>query len=243
MHLFDRYTNAKLNRFQQYIALLQSNDREVQILKETQHHPSPAGRPMPLAFHEAKLWVGCWETQSLYAIDPTTWSVLEEVPLPGKPFGLASFAGSLRITIGLGENDDRYIYSFQPGTTLGEEEKVACPEFHGSHLIANGDELLLVQQTNRRILSLTAAGSIVREIALPARCAGAFSHDGNFFMIAADEDFDELHFATLDIDADEPSLNILAPISDQARGLTSDGNSWWTSHRELNTIVAFTIAL
>jgi hypothetical protein len=92
----------------------------------------------------------------------------------------------------------------------------------------------------RRILALDANGGIEREIALPTRCGGIGLRDGTFYIISADEDFDNLALATLDVSLPAPAAVEVAEISPEARALTFDGNAWWTSLRELNEVIAFT---
>jgi len=202
-------------------------------------HAAPGGRPQPLAFHDGLLWVGCWDTARLYALDPIDWSVREAVALPGKPYGIAPFEGALRLVISLGDDDDRYLYRFVPGQPLGEEGRAACPDFTGSHLAANGSSLYLVQQSNRRIVRLDGSGTITQEIPLVTRCAGLGFADGRAYVLAADADFDVVEFAAFDLDAPTPTVTTLAPMDVEARALAFDGNAWWTSYRERNEIVRF----
>jgi hypothetical protein len=51
-------------------------------------------------------------------------------------------------------------------------------------------------------------------------------------MISADEEFENLKLATLDIKLDHPPLTPVAALPAEARALVSDGMAWWTSHRE-----------
>jgi outer membrane protein assembly factor BamB len=208
-------------------------------VKELQRHPSPGSRPQPLAFHGKTLWMGSWDTDSLYAIDPQTWRVVEEVPAPGKPYGIAALGDELRVVVSIGEEDDRYFYRFVPGQGFDADSKTACPEFTGSHLASDGSTLYLAQMGNRRILALDANGSILREIALPTRCGGIGVRAGTFYIISADEEFENLQLATLDVQVSNPALAPVAAIPFDARALAFDGDAWWTSHREASEIVSF----
>ena len=58
----------------------------MQNVTEVLRRASPAGRPQPLAFLEGRLWIGSWDTDRVYAIDPKTWTVVEEFAAPGRPF-------------------------------------------------------------------------------------------------------------------------------------------------------------
>ena len=193
-----------------------------------------------MAFHDGTLWLGCWDSSTLYAIDPQTWTVKEEVVLPGKPYGIAWFGGALRVVIGIGEADDRYVYRYEPGTPFGEEGRVACPEFTGSHLATDGKALYLAQQTHRRLLELDASFETKRTVAFAMRSAGMGFDGDTFYTIAADADFDVLEFATLDIETPDAQPVVLAPMHVEARGLAFDGKNWWTAHREEGDVVTFT---
>ncbi|MBD5655878.1 MAG: hypothetical protein IAI50_11965 [Candidatus Eremiobacteraeota bacterium] len=213
----------------------------MQTAKELQRHVSPGGRPQPLAFYGETLWVGCWDTSHVYAIDPKTWSVVDDVAAPGKPFGMTAYGGGLRVVVSIGEEDDRYFYQFVPGHGFDLDSKTMCPGFTGSHLAADGSTLYLAQLSNKRILALGSDGSVEREIALPSHCAGIAFNAGTFSMISADEEFDELSFATLDVGSDHPELVPVTALSPEARGLAFDGTAWWTCYRELNEIASFTV--
>jgi sugar lactone lactonase YvrE len=213
----------------------------MQTVKELQRHASPAGRPQPMAFHGETLWVGCWDTSRLYAIDTKTWSILDDVAVPGRPYGLASYGGAIRVVISSGEDDDRYFCQFIPGRGFDPESTTACPELTGSHLASDGRALYLTQMAYERILEFDADGSVAREIALPSRCAGIGFGAGAFYMISADEEFEDLRLATLDIQAGHPDLVPVAAMSAEARGLAFDGTAWWTCHREASEIASFTL--
>jgi hypothetical protein len=60
-------------------------------------------------------------------------------------------------------------------------------------------------------------------------------------MISADDEFDHLQLATLDVQSSAPSAVPVAEMSAEARALAFDGNAWWTSYREVNEIVSFKV--
>lgn len=215
--------------------------RRVDSVRVLTRRPSPGGRPQPLAFRRDVLWIGSLETAHLYALDTKTWSIVDTVAAPGKPYGLASFGEALRVVISLGEDDDRYLYRFVPGVGFDSESKTACPELTGSHLASDGKVLYLLQMGFQQIVVLGADGSAQRRIALPTRCAGlGFSGDVTY-IIAADEEFDELNLATLDLERERPVVEALASLPAEARGLVSDGTAWWTSLRDDSEIVSFAL--
>ncbi|MGA2759924.1 MAG: hypothetical protein ABSF08_06370 [Candidatus Cybelea sp.] len=210
----------------------------MQNVKEVRRQGSPGGRPQPLAFYGGQLWVGSWETDKLYAIDTKNWEVVDEIAPPGRPYGLATFGDALSVVVAL-DDDDRYLFRFRPGH--GFDNKVACPDVTGSHLASDGSTLYLCQQGMRRILALDARGGVQREIALPVRCGGfAFDGSGNSFMLAANEEFENLEFARADLQQSVAATEPIASVPFDGRALTFDGSMWWTSDREEGQIVAFT---
>ena len=212
----------------------------MQDVKELVRHPAPGGRPQPLAFHDGKLWIGCWDTSSIYAVDSKTWTVTDTIATPGKPYGIAWFDGAFNVVVSLGEEDDRYRFRFTPGQGFDEASKTACPDFTGSHLTTDGTSLYLTQMGNGRILVLDTKGAVTRTIALPTRSGGVCFEGGTFYMISADDEFDVLQFGTMDIASETPTFTALAPMSPEARSLAYDGTSWWTNYRELSETVSFT---
>jgi sugar lactone lactonase YvrE len=213
----------------------------MQNIKERERHASPANRPQPLAFHESTLWMGSWDTDRLYAIDPKTWKVTDEVEAPGKPYGLASLGGELRVVVSIGEADDRFLYRFAPGKGFDAASKTPCPDDTGSSLATDGTTLYLGQMGLQRVAALDAHDKVTRTIALPTRCGGIGFGPGGFYIISADDEWENVKFAKLDITEDAPDLEPLASIEFDARALAYDGSAWWTSNREENEIVAFTV--
>lgn len=213
----------------------------MQNVKERDRHPSPGGRPQPLAFHGNTLWTGSWDTNRLHAIDPQTWRVVDEIAVPGRPYGLAAMGGELRVVVSIGDDDDRYFYRFTPGQGFDSSSKTACPELTGSHLASDGTTLYLAQMTFKKILALDAEGAIVREVALPTRCAGMGFRNHTFHIIACDDEFENLELATLDVESAAPQALPLAGIPFDARSLAFQDGAWWTSHREASEIVSFTM--
>ena len=213
----------------------------MQNVEELQRQPAPAGKPQPLALYRGKLWIGCWDNDKIYGIEPKNWDVTDEVAAPGRPYGLAAHGDGLAVVVAL-DDDDRYLFRFNPERGFDASSKVALPEVTGSHLASDGATLYLCQQGKRRIVALNERAEITREIALTTRCAGfAFDASGSAFMIAADADFDNLEFARFDLTKDQADVERLATISAEARGLTFGDGAWWTCYREQNEIAAFTV--
>jgi len=212
-------------------------------MKEISEHlrlPSPAPKPLGLAFDGGTLWMASRETHRLYAIDAASWTVRDEAQAPGGPFGMTVVGDELRVVIGHGEKDyDRYIYRFFPGHGF-KNDRLECPDLTGSHLAFDGDELFLSQASYRKILTLDAQGNPTREIPLERVPLGMTIVDGRFYLLTSDEEFENMQFTVVDARGEAPQVETLASIPFDARGLTYDGSRFWTSHRDENQIVAFT---
>ncbi len=213
----------------------------MQTTQELNRFPSPATRPHPLAYRDGLLWMGSWDTDRIYTIDPQTQSVRNEIEAPGRPYGTTVYGDELRAVIAHGEEEDRYLYRLLPDRGFDLSSKTPCPDLTGSYIAAKGTTIYLGQMGFRRILELNAEGTIEREIALPTRCAGfGFGPDG-FYMTSADEEFENLVFGRFDIGSREPQFESIRPLPEEARSLAYDGTRWWTSLRDANEIASFTV--
>ncbi len=200
--------------------------------------PSPAPRPLGLAFDGTALWMASRETDKLYAIDPTKWTVREEADAPGGAFGMTVVGDELRVVIGLGDKEeDRYIYRFVPGH--GFKDRMECPDLTGAHVAYDGDTLFLSQAAYMRILALDGHGAVVREIPLGRKPLGMTIANGYFYLVTGDEEFENLQLTKIDAKGETPRIAALASIPFDARGLTFDGSRFWTSDRDNHQIVAF----
>lgn len=184
--------------------------------------------------------MGSWETNHIYGVDPQSWTVKEDVAAPGQPYGIASLGGALHVVVSLGgDDDDRYLFRFNPGRGFDASSQTPCPDLTGSHLASDGRQLFLGQMHNQRIVTLDAQSQITSEIPLPTHCGGfGFGPDGALYMIGADDEFEKLEIGTLDRSG---TFSVIAPIEFGARSLAYDGSAWYTSDREAGFVVSFTL--
>ena len=203
---------------------------------------SPAVSPQALAWHAGNLWMGSRDLRRVYGIDVGTWSVFEEREVPGIPWAAVSIGTGLRLTIGEGADDDRYVRSYVPGTGFSDDGRIACPDFTGSYLSFDGSDLYLSQWYNHRILKLGAGGEIVRTIEVGAEICGHAFVDGMIYVLRGTERGEEAwRLARLDPSQDDPEIEDIATVPFQSRSLTFDGEHFWSNHRAANEIVAFAL--
>lgn len=183
--------------------------------------------------------MGSWDTDRLYVMDPQTLEVRKEIESPGRPYGIAVVGGELCIVVAHGEEDDRYLYRVRDGA-FDLSSKTPCLDLTGSFMTARDSTIYLGQMHYQRILEMDPDYTIRRQIALPTRCAGfAFGADERFYMISADDEFENLRFGTLDVTQDQPQFDAIRLLPDEARYLLHDGSTWWTSLRDANEIATF----
>ena len=209
---------------------------------EQRRSPSPAVTPQALAWDGKRgvLWMGSRDLRRVYAIDPAEWNVAEDIEAPGIPWAAVSTNGSIRFTIGEGVNDDRYIRSLTPSAGFSDTERITCPEFTGSYLSYDGENLYLSQWYKHRILKLDAKGNILRAIDVGAEISGHTFVDGTIYVLRGTEQNGESWtIARLSLSEETPEIKDLATIPFASRSLTFDGEQFWSNHRAANEIIAF----
>ena len=213
-------------------------------IKERGRFPSPAPAPQALAWDGKRLWMGSRDLRRIYAIDPKEWEVLEEKGPPGIPCAAVATNGTLCFTIGEGTNDDRYIHRFAPEVGFSEQDKIACPEFTGSYLSYDGENIYLSQWYKHRILKLDASGNIIRAIHIGAEVSGHAFIDGIIYVLRGTEQNGESWtMARLDPREEQPEIKDIAVVPFACRSLTFDGANFWSNHRAANEIVSFALPL
>jgi len=206
--------------------------------------PSPAPAPQALAWDGSKLWMGSRDLRRIYVIDRKTWEVFDEKEPPGIPWAAVATNGTLRFTIGEGPNDDRYIRRFVPDVGFSEADKIACPEFTGSYLSCDGENLYLSQWYKHRILKLDANGNSVRVIDVDAEVSGHAFVDGMVYVLRGTEQNGESWtIARLNPREEKPEVKDIAIVPFACRSLTFDGANFWSNHRAANEIVSFALPL
>jgi len=206
--------------------------------------PSPAPAPQALAWQGNKLWMGSRDLRRIYAIDSKNWKVLEEKEPPGIPWAAVATNGTICFTIGEGPDDDRYIRRFVPEIGFSQQDKIACPEFTGSYLSYDGQNLYLSQWYKHRIVNLDTSGDISRVINIGAEVSGHAFVDGMIYVLRGTErNGESWTIARLNPREEKPEVTDIAVVPFACRSLTFDGERFWANHRAANEIVSFAMPL
>src|SRR5438477_5818872 len=181
--------------------------KEASII-EKRRLPSPVITPQALAWDGHLLWMGSRDLCRIYSIDPANWKVVEEKDAPGIPWAAVAANGHLYFTIGEGKNDDRYVYRYAPDA--GFSKLFACPEFTGSYLSFDGEDLYLSQWYKHRILKLDAKGNILRAIDVGAEISGhTFVGRMIYVLRGTEQNGESWSIARLDLSEETLEINDL----------------------------------
>jgi len=198
--------------------------------------------PQALAWDSKKkvLWMSSRDLRRIYAIDPIKWEVLQEVEPPGIPWAAVATNSEMRFTIGEGADDDRYVYRYT--TEAGFSKIFACPEFTGSYLSFDGQNLYLSQWYNQRILKFDAKGNVIGEIDVGAEICGHTFVDRSIYVLRGQERPNEdWRIARLDPKKQTPDIEDIAVVPFACRSLTFDGELFWSNYRAKDIIVSFAL--
>lgn len=201
--------------------------------------PAPCPAPLGVACDGTDLWIGSIETNRIYGVRALQGTVFEEAQAPGRPFGITVTGDALRVIVGEGPDDDRYVRRYIMGKKF-KSEKIPCPELTGSHVAYDGDRLYISQRDNQCIIEIDEAGTVLRTIPVPRQITGMVVVAGRFYLVTTpSRDSDEYLLLCLDARKELPEIHELASLPFAGRSLAFDGAKFWTSDRERNELVAF----
>ena len=212
---------------------------ELPVINELERLVSPAVTPQALAWHGDELWFGSRDLRRIYRMDREKWQVVDELEAPGIPWAAVSVGDALWFTLGEGPEDDRYLRRYVPGKGF-VEPRIPCPDFTGSYLSHDGENLYLSQWYKFRILKLDATGNILGEIQIGAEISGHTFVDGMIYvLLGTEQNGGDWRLGRVDPGAETPEVKELARVPFQCRSLAFDGDNLWTNHREADRIVCF----
>ena len=208
-------------------------------IEECLRIPAPCPAPIGLACDGTDLWIGSNETNRIYGLKAHQGKVFEEALAPGRPFGITVTGDALRVVVGEGPADDRFIRRYIMGKHF-KSERIAAPEMTGSFLAYDGDRLYLSQRDNKVILELDESGRVLRTIPVPRQITGMVVVAARFYLVTTESrEVDDYRLLCLDARREHPEIEELASIPFDARSLGFDGTKFWTNCRSENTLVAF----
>ena len=190
--------------------------------------------------------MGSRDLRRLYEIDVANWTVSHEVEPPGIPWAAVSTGDAMRFTVGEGTDDDRYIRRYRPkdGFKVEQEnDRIACPDFTGSYLSYDGENLYLSQWYKGRILKLDGEGNIVRVLEVGGEVSGHAFVDGWIYVLRGTEkDGETWALARFNPQEERARVENLARMTFACRSLTFDGETFWSNHRAGGEIVQFDLS-
>ena len=217
----------------------------MQEIRNIRRRASPAVTPQALAWDGNSLWLSSRDLGTLYQVDPEQWKIVEELDPPGIVWAAVFTNDGWRFTLGKGLNDDRYVYRYT--ATEGFKKLFACPDFAGSYLSFDGENCYLSQWYKGQIHQFDDSGKILRTLELGEEICGHTFVDRTLYVLRGREHKDvpnkteEWRMARLDMHAETPRLEEVAPIPFAARSLTFDGEKFWSNHRAANETISFTL--
>ena len=203
---------------------------------------SPATTPQALAWDSRNktLWIGSRDLNRIYAINSENGIVFKEEEAPGIPWAAVALNGELRFTIGEGADDNRYIYRYTP--EAGFSKMFPCPDFTGSYLSFDGENLYMSQWYKKRILKFDDHGNVIREIDVGAEICGHTFANGLLHVLRGQEQPDEhWRIARVNLKVEKPEVQDIAVVPFACRSLTFDGELFCSNYRAKNTIVSFAL--
>ncbi len=207
--------------------------------------PSPAPTPQSLAHDGEHLWLGSWETERVYGLDPKQGRVFEETRAPGRPVGSTVVGDELRFVCSEnGDGDNRFIRRFVPGHGFKTHESAPCPEDTGSFLAFDGERLWLSQRMLGRVLELDSQHRVVRtiELGIGAQILGiSWAGSRLYLSLWLGKDRGGAHLAYIEPKHSEAAPVFVAHSPFAMISLAVDGERFWTNDSRSNEIVAFSL--
>ena len=220
--------------------MLSGYNLKLPTIKERQRFPSPAVTPQALAWDGKELWMSSRDLGTLYKIGIDRWKVVQEIDPPGIVWAAVATNCAMYFTIGKGLNDDRYVYHY--AAESGFTNLFVCPEFTGSYLSYDAENLYLSQWYEKRILKFDNKGNVIRKIDIGAEICGHTFVDGMIYVLrGVEKPNEDWTIARLDPREDTPEVRDIAVVPFACRSLTFDGELFWSNYRAQDTIISFSL--
>ena len=214
-------------------------------IADVKRYPAPTVTPQALAWDGEQLWMSSRDLGTLCKVNAEEWKVTAEIDPPGTVWAAVATNHGSRFTIGKGLNDDRYVYAYD--SEGGFQKLFACPDFTGSYLSFDGENLYLSQWYAGLILKYDGKGNILRRVEVGMEICGHTFVDGLVYVLRGWENKDvpgkaeDWRIARFDPREGCPRIEDLATIPFASRSLTHDGRRFWSNHRAANETVSFAL--
>src|SRR5207237_9284608 len=137
--------------------------------------------------------------------------IVDEIEPPGIVWAAVFTNDGWRLTIGKGLNDDRYVYRYD--SKNGFTKRFACPDFAGSYLSFDGENLYLSQWYEKQILKYDAKGNVIRKIDIGAEICGHTYVDGIIYVLrGVEKPNEDWKITQLDQDEENPKEEDLKEV-------------------------------
>ena len=231
---------------------------------------SPTVTPQALAWDGKQLWISSRDLGFFYKVraglaangNVEELQIVEEIDPPGVIWAAVATNGDMHVTIGKGTEDNRYVYRY--AAKDGFTKLFACPDFTGSYLSSDGENLYLSQWYEQRILKMDSKGKIEGAIEIGAEICGHVFANGALYVLRGTENVPRPPYAGGKPTAEQfksgakqgeeqwwisrvnlrnkaPEVVDVARVPFAARSLTFDGKDFWSNHRAANETVCFSI--
>lgn len=198
---------------------------------------APCRRPQALGFDGSRLWISSVADSHVYSLELSSGTVEDAGECPGKPWGLAVAADTLRVLCGETAEDLRMIRTFVPGVGFMGDPTPA-PDDTGSQLSFDGKRLHVSQWYNKKLLRLAPGGGVERAYDLPYGIAAHAIVGGHAYVLGTDDEA-TADYRLTKLDLATGATQDVARVPFLARGLTHDGTRFWTAIREDHELLAF----
>lgn len=207
-------------------------------VKEIKTRPAPVATPQALAFAGKNLWLSSRDDGLFCRLEPENWKVEEEVTPPGIVWAATTLGDGLRVTIGEGHEDDRFIYRY--GGNEGFVKLFPCPDLTGSYLSSDGSSLYLSQWYRHCILRLNAEGRVPQTLEMGEEICGHTFVEGHLYLLCGTEQAGE-KWKIAEFDFKSGEVRDLALVPFACRSLAFDGERFWSNHRAADECVSFSL--
>lgn len=210
-------------------------------VRERARIAAPGAAPMALAYENGNFWVGSAKDWVFRGVRASDGEVFAEAKAPEKPYGGVLVGDTFLVIVG-DADDNRSIRSYSIGHAF-TTTSIRCPNDTGNFLAHDGTSLYVSQRYDRLFVRVDSEGKPLQTTPMPRQVVGVTYLDASFYLLTTDGSLadDDIRFSRMTLGTDGAIITELARIPFGARSLVYDGSKFWTSWREKDLIVAFSL--